>query len=108
TYWSASYPTLTTATKPATPTLKATSGTKQAALSWNKISGATGYEVWMATKKDGEYKKVTTIKKNATVKYTKKDLKKGSTYYFKVRAYKTVDGKNVYSAYSAMKSVKAK
>lgn len=108
TYLSAAYTQLTTATKPATPTLKVTAGTKQAALSWNKISGATGYEVYMSTKKDSGYKKVTTVKKNGTVKYTQKSLKKGRTYYFKVRVYKTVDSKNIYSAYSSVKSVKIK
>ena len=108
TYWAASYPNITTATKPATPTLKATAGAKSATLSWNKISGATGYEVWMSTSKNGSYKKLTTINKNATVKYTAKNLKKGTTYYFKVRAYKTVSGKNIIGASSAIKSVKAK
>jgi len=108
TYWSASYAQLSTATKPATPTLKATAGKKQAALSWNKVSGASGYVVYMATGKNGSFKKVATIKKGSTVKYTKKSLKKGTTYKFKIMTYKTVDGKNIYSGYSAVKTVKAK
>ena len=62
----------------------------------------------MSTSKNGSYKKLTTIKKNSTVKYTAKNLKKGTTYYFKVRAYKTVSGKNIIGASSAIKSVKAK
>ena len=33
---------------------------------------------------------------------------KGKTYYFKVRAYRTVDGKNIYSDYSTVKSIKVK
>lgn len=107
-YWGASYSQILTATKPATPTLKAKAGTKQAALSWNKIAGATGYEVWMAAGKNGSYKKLTTIKKNATIKYTAMNLKKGGMYYFKVRAYKMVDGRNVYGAYSKTIGVKAK
>ncbi|MGN1194851.1 MAG: hypothetical protein ACI4SB_05165 [Acutalibacteraceae bacterium] len=41
-------------------------------------------------------------------KYTKTGLTKGKTYSFKVRAYKTVDGKTVYGGYSAEKSVKIK
>jgi len=108
TYWSALYAQLSTATKPATPTLKVTAGKKQAALSWKKVSGASGYAVYMATGKNSSFKKVATIKKGSTVKYTKKSLKKGTTYRFKIMAYKTVDGKNIYSGYSAVKTVKAK
>lgn len=109
TYWAATYPTgFAAATKPSTPTLKATAGTKQATLSWNKISGATGYVVYMSTSKNGKYKNVSTVKGNASVKYTVKNLSKGKTYYFKVAAYKSVNGSNVYSAASAPKSAKIK
>ena len=59
----------------------------------------------MRTGKSGSYKKVADIK---SASYTKKSLKKGTTYYFKVRAYKTVSGKNVYSSYCSAKSVKVK
>ncbi|MFR9098629.1 MAG: hypothetical protein ACLVI9_01965 [Anaerostipes hadrus] len=41
-----------------------------------------------------------------TVKYTNKKLKKGKTYFYKVRAYKTVERK-VYGSYS-YKSVKVR
>jgi LysM repeat protein len=37
-----------------------------------------------------------------------KKLKKGKTYYYKIRAYKTVNKNKGYSAYSAVKSVKIK
>ncbi|MGN0295280.1 MAG: Ig-like domain-containing protein [Lachnospiraceae bacterium] len=82
------------------------SKSKQAVVSWNKVSGASGYVVYRATSKNGTYKKVATVKSGSTVKYTNTGLKKGSTYYYKVRAYRTVSGKNVYSSYSAAKSVK--
>ena len=62
----------------------------------------------MATSKSGTYSKVATIKKGATVKYTKKSLKKGKTYYFKVRAYKQIGSVYAYSTYSAVQSVKVK
>ena len=99
---------LSTATKPGTPTLKVKSGTKSASLSWNNQSGATGYVVYMATSKDGQYSKVATVKGNTKVTYTKKSLKSNKTYYFKVRAYKTVDKTNIYGSYSGIKSVKVK
>lgn len=108
TYFSASYTQLATATKPGTPTLKATAGAKKASLSWNKQTGASGYVVYMSTSKSGTYKKVATVKGGIKVSCTKTGLTKGKTYYFKVRAYKTVSGTNIYGAYSAVKSVKAK
>jgi hypothetical protein len=70
------------------------------------VTGATGYEIYMSTKKSSGYKKVKTVTSAKTVKYTKSSLKKGKTYYFKVRTYRTVNGKKVYSAYSSIKSVK--
>jgi hypothetical protein len=81
---------------------------KSAKLTWKKVTGATGYEVYRSTKKKSGYKKVATIKKASTVKYTKKKLKKGKTYYFKIRAYRTVNGKNVYSKFTSAKKVKIK
>lgn len=100
---------LTTATKPATPKIsKLTTKSKKATVQWKKISGASGYEICMATSQKGKYTKVSTIAKGSTVKYTKKSLKKNKKYYFKVRAYKTVNGKKVYSSYSSVKMVKVK
>ena len=52
--------------------------------------------------------KTVTVKKGSTVKATIKKLSKGKKYYFKVRAYKTVNGKKIYGAYSSVKSVKVK
>jgi hypothetical protein len=81
---------------------------KKATITWSKVTGADGYEVYQATSKSGKYTKVTTIKKGSTVSYTKSSLKSGKTYYYKVRAYRNVDGKKVYGSYSAVKSVKVK
>ena len=52
--------------------------------------------------------KTATVKKGSSKKTTIKKLAKGKTYYVKVRAYKTVDGKKVYGAWSSVKSVKVK
>ena len=99
--------TLTFTIAPKAPTLKATAAKKSAKLSWNKQTGATGYNVYMSTSKNGKYQKIATVK-NGKVSYTKTGLTKGKTYYFKVTAYTTSGGKTVNSVYSSVKSVKAK
>lgn len=94
---------------PATPSVSLKSSTKkQMKISWKKVSGADGYEIYRATSKDGKYTKVTTIKKGSTKSYTDKKLTSGKTYYYKVRAYKKVNGKKVYSSYSKVQSKKVK
>ena len=100
-----SFKTITTATKSATPTLKATAGIDKAALSWNKVTGATGYEVYYATSQNGTYKK---LKTTTATSYTQNKLTTGKTYYFKVRTYAVTDDAKVYSNFSSVKSVKVK
>ena len=94
--------------KPKTPAVTVAAGKKQATLKWKKISNADGYVVYRATSKSGKYTVVSTIKKRSTVSYTNKKLTSKRTYYYKVRAYRTVNGKKVYSSYSKVKSVKVK
>lgn len=85
-------------------TLKA--GKRQFKASWKKVRGAVKYEVYIASSKNGSYKKAAVTN---GVSYTKKKLKKGQKCYVKVRSY-AVDGKGRkwYSAYSSIKSVKVK
>ena len=61
-------------------------------------SAVDGYEVWKSTKHSKGYKKAFTTKKQS-YKNTK-GLKKGTRYYYKVRAYKMVDGKKITSDWS--------
>ena len=70
---------------------------KKATIEWEKDKQASGYAIYMATKKDGEYKKVKTIKKNKTTECTIKKLNPNKMYYFKVRSFKTIEGKRYYS-----------
>ena len=80
---------------------------KSAKITWKKVAGATGYEVYRANKKKGKYKKVKTLKAKAT-SFTNKKLKAKKTYFFKVRAYITKNGKKTYSSWSAVKKVRVK
>lgn len=55
---------------------------------WSKVAGATGYTVYISTSKDGKYKKVKTLGKNAKsitiTKIGKKKLSRRTTYYIKI------------------------
>jgi fibronectin type 3 domain-containing protein len=94
---------------PLAPTgIKAVAGLKRVKLSWKKVSGTTGYEIYRATSKSGKYKKVKMIAKISTISYIDKKLTAKKNYYYKVRAYKTVNGKKVYGAFSDIKGAKTK
>ncbi|MBR1873283.1 MAG: fibronectin type III domain-containing protein, partial [Eubacterium sp.] len=69
-----------------------------------KVSDADGYEVQYSTssKFTAKTTKKVSMKKTKT---TIKKLKKKKTYYVRVRAYKTVNGKKVYSDWSSVKKV---
>lgn len=106
TIWSANSTRLNTATKPLTPKATVASKENQATISWNEVSGATGYVIYMSTSKDGTYEKIKAVKSNK-LSFTKTELTKGKRYYFKVRTY-IKNGKNIYSEYSSAVSVKIK
>ena len=94
-------------TTPLTPNVTVKSSSRKTArLTWKNCSTrATGYKVYMATSKNGIYKLVKTTTAKSFTKYY---LTSGKTYYFKVRAYRTVDGKNIYGDYSTIKSIRVK
>ncbi|MGN0659545.1 MAG: serine hydrolase [Emergencia sp.] len=71
-------------------------GKSSISVSWKK-AGTGSYQVYRAVKKNGTYKKITTSSK---LSFTDKNVKKGKTYYYKVRGVKTIDGKKVYTRWS--------
>lgn len=92
----------------ARPNVNVASGRGRAVLKWGKINGAHGYVIYAATSKNGNYKAVKTIWKGSTLTCTQNKLKKGKTYYYKIRAYRISGLKRVMSAYSDTKAVKIK
>ncbi len=86
------------------PTLKTPKSTKKGIkLEWSKVKGAEGYVIYYKTG-SGSYKKLTTVKGSSKVAYTHTKAKKGKTYTYKVKAYKS----KTYSAYSNAKKIKDK
>ena len=101
---------VTVISKPKSASIKKVKGAKKAILvTCKKVSGVNGYEIQVATnKKFKKNKKTVNIKKQKTTKTTVKKLKAKKKYYVRVRTYKIVNGKKVYSSWSKVKSVKTK
>lgn len=73
---------------------------KYNSISWKNIDGETGYQIARSTSKTKNYKVVKTV----SAKYSTAKLKKtNKKYYYKVRAYKTVNGKKIYAPWSEPK-----
>ena len=81
--------------------------TKKADIQWKKNGSATGYEVQYSTNKTFKSGvKTKSITNASTIKYTVAGLTSQKTYYVRVRAYKTVGKKKLYSSWSGIKTVK--
>ena len=97
----------TSIAKPKLNSAKSTSK-KKIKASWSKVGGASGYQVMWSTYKNfsKNYKiksvKAKSLSKTVTTAQSKK------TYYVRVRVYKTINGKKVYSQWSSTKKVKTK
>ena len=85
-----------------------TAGSKKLTVKWKKSSGITGYELQYSLKKNFSSKKTVNISKAKTTSKEIKSLKKGKTYYVRIRAYKTVNGTKYYSAWSKVLKAKVK
>lgn len=72
-------------------------GSNSLKLAWNKPAGATGYQ--LQRKSGNRYKALATVKGTS---YTHKSLTAGAGYTYRVRAYRTVGGKNYYSGWAYM------
>lgn len=73
-------------------------GKTSVTLKWSKVSKADGYIIYGSRCSKGKtYKNklLKTIKGNKTLTWTLKKLKKGTSYKYQVKAYRTVKGKKV-------------
>ena len=96
--------------KPKAPALSSVKSIakKTAKITWKKVSGVTGYQIYRSTKKNSGYKRVKTITKTSTKTFLNKKLKSKKTYYYKLRSFKVVNNKRVYSDFSTIKKIKIK
>lgn len=104
---------LTLTVKPKKPVIKSVSSKKSkiASIKWNshKADECSGYEIQYSTNnkfKNG-VKKVSVTNYKTTSKQIKK-LTGGKKYYVRIRSYKKVSGKKIYSDWSKVKAVKVK
>lgn len=75
-------------------------------ITWSKVSGSSRYQLYVYDSKKKKY--VRRLTKKASVKSVMhKGLKAGKVYKYKVRVYRMVSGKKVYSAYSSVKKARA-
>ena len=87
----------------------AKAGKKSIKVTWKKVKGIKGYQIQYSTnKKFKKGNKTITIKSTKSTSATIKKLKSKKKYYVRMRTYKVVNGKKVYSAWSKAKSVKVK
>lgn len=68
---------------------------KNIRLNWKQVPEADGYQVQL--KASGKWKTVKTIGKNSTTSYNYTKTKLGRPYVFRVRAFRKVSGKTIYS-----------
>lgn len=88
---------------------KLSKGKKKFTVTWAKVSGVKGYQIqYSSDKKFKKNNKSVTVTKQKTTKATVKKLESKKKYYVRVRTYKTVNGKKIYSSWSKVKSVKTK
>jgi uncharacterized repeat protein (TIGR02543 family) len=86
--------------RPASPRATANSRT-EITVSWNRVTGATGYEVWRSTSANGTFTRVRDVQSGATLSWRNTGLVADRQYFYRVRAYTTVNGVKAFSSYTA-------
>lgn len=103
--WSASVGSTVYAAPPVTTMTLKSSKKGYATIGWKAVEGADGYELYYgataSTAKTG-------ITRTTALSKTTNKPKSGKTYYFRVRAFKNVNGKRVYAPFCTAKPLKIK
>lgn len=103
--------TVSSVTKPNKVTINTpTTNTKhQITVKWNKMNRVSGYQVQVCSNRScSNAVRTKSVSGYSKTSYTSGNYKKRKTYYVRVRAYKVVNGKRTYGAWSSVKSIKCK
>ena len=79
---------------------------KTTTVAWRAMSGITGYELQASMDKTFQSGVKKAAGKQTATSAVFKSLTKGKTWYVRVRCYKTVSGKKIYSTWGAVKAIK--
>ena len=77
------------------PTVTARGGSNRVMLSWNKVTGASGYYIYSRKSSESVYQQTAVVKGADTVRYLIKSLPQNTTYYYRVAAYCEVSGTQI-------------
>lgn len=75
----------------------------KATIEWDRVSGADGYEIYMSTSSNRNYKYVDTVYRNSA---TLRNLDYDQTYYIQVRAFEEVENDVEYGDFSVYRRFK--
>ncbi|MDR3644315.1 MAG: hypothetical protein P4M02_04485 [Clostridia bacterium] len=81
----------------------ASAGYSSIKVTWGKVSGASGYQVFRSGSSNGTYSLISTT---SSTSLTNTGLKTNTTYYYKVKAYRVVGSSKIYSGYSSAAGAK--
>jgi hypothetical protein len=69
-------------------------------LRWTRVNSATGYEIHRYNINKKRYTRVKTINSSSKTLWVNRDLKSNRVYKYKLRAFRKIDGKTVYSDFT--------
>lgn len=72
-------------------------GANAVAITWKAAAAAEGYELYRAVQEAGPYEKIKNVDGTSTGNYS---LDEGGEYYYRIRAFSTVDDQKQYGPYS--------
>ncbi len=75
-------------------------------IKWKALDMGEGYEVWKYDSAKKTYVKKKTLTGKSSITYTDSGLKAGTSYTYKVRAYRTEGASKIYSPYSSKIKIK--